>query len=421
MIVVHAAHVRRRLLAALLAILAIVSLTSSPAWAVDYPSWDDVQNAKKNEKAKTAEISRIEGLIADSERKVAETQALAEQRGAEYQVAQDAFDAADFKARTIQDQADESKAAAKEANARAGLLAAQLYRSGGGAELSANLFLEGGGGADELLARLGSASKLAQINDGVYSAALAAKNTAQSLSDQAGVARKEREKLRVEAEKKMAEAVAATQAAEAQLAEQQDKNAVLEQQLAALKDVTATTTEQYEAGVEERRRQAAAAVAAAAAAAAEAAGGSSTSGDSGELSSQGWTVPAYGYITDNYGYRPGQPAGANSFHRGTDLGSGCGSSIYAATGGTVIYAGWNGTYGNFVLIDHGDGISTGYAHIRPGGIFVSVGDHVDAGENIASVGTTGASTGCHLHFEVRTGGSAIDAVPFMRARGAALG
>ena len=405
------ASVRIRVLSVTIAALAVVGVTAVPAWAVDYPSWDDVQNAKNNEQAKAQEITRIEGLIAASQAKVAETQAIAAQRGAEYQKAQEAFDAADYTATTIQAQADASKAAADAATARAGLLAAQLYRSGGNAQMAAGLLLGDDGDADQLLAKLGQAGKLAEINDGVYSAALAAKNSAQALSDQAQVARDEREKLRVDAESKMAAATAANQQAEDELASQEQLNVVLEQQLAALKDATAATTAQYQEGVAERQRQAAAAAAAA----------SASSGDSGQLSDQGWALPARGRITDNYGPRPGQPAGANEFHRGTDIGASCSSNIYAATGGTVTYASAYGTYGNFVLIDHGDGISTGYAHIRSGGTFVSVGDHVDAGENIASVGSTGASTGCHLHFEVRIDGSAINAVPFMAARGVFIG
>ncbi len=418
------AFARRFVAAAVIVLAAAVGGIASPAWAVTYPTWQDVENAKKNEAAKAAEIARIEGLIAESQRKVAETQAVAEQRGAEYQVAQDAFDVADYKANQLQAGAEQSRAEADAAEARAGMLAAQLYRTGGGAELSANLFLEGDGDADELLARLGQASKLAQINDGVYAQALAAQNTAESLGDQAQVAREEREKLRVEAERLMQEAIAANEAAQQVLAEQQDLNIVLEQQLAALRDVTAQTTAAYQEGVEARRRAEEArrkAEEEAARARAAAAAGSSNSRDRGQLSSQGWTKPAYGRITDNYGPRPGRPAGANAYHRGTDIGASCGANLYAATGGTVVYAGPNGSYGNWVLLSHGDGVSTGYAHIRDGGIYVGVGDRVAAGEVIAAVGSTGASTGCHLHYEVRIDGSAVDPVPFMRDRGAPLG
>jgi murein DD-endopeptidase MepM/ murein hydrolase activator NlpD len=117
----------------------------------------------------------------------------------------------------------------------------------------------------------------------------------------------------------------------------------------------------------------------------------------------------------------GGGACSGGYHYGTDIGTGCSAPIYAAATGTVVYAGRYGTYGNFVLISHGNGVETGYAHIRDGGIFVSVGQRVDVGQNIASSGTTGASTGCHLHFEVRTGGNRINAVPFMSDRGAPIG
>ncbi|MEB0287533.1 M23 family metallopeptidase [Cryobacterium sp. 10S3] len=144
--------------------------------------------------------------------------------------------------------------------------------------------------------------------------------------------------------------------------------------------------------------------------------------DTGRLSEQGWTRPAAGRITDAFGPRLVHPvAGVGDFHRGTDIGAGCDAAIYAATDGVVEAAGVLGTYGNWILIDHGNGISTGYAHIAPGETLVSVGEHVVAGQVIAGVGSTGASTGCHLHFEVRIDGTAVDAVPFLALRGVNLG
>ncbi|MEO8263847.1 MAG: M23 family metallopeptidase, partial [Pseudolysinimonas sp.] len=84
-------------------------------------------------------------------------------------------------------------------------------------------------------------------------------------------------------------------------------------------------------------------------------------------------------------------------------------------------AGWNGTLGNYVQINHGDGTSTGYGHIMGGGVLVGYGQFVAAGQQIARVGTTGASTGCHLHFITRINGQLTDPVPFMAARGIRLG
>ncbi len=91
---------------------------------------------------------------------------------------------------------------------------------------------------------------------------------------------------------------------------------------------------------------------------------------------------------------------SSSYHYGADLANGCGAPIYAANSGTVDYAGRNGNYGNYIRIQHGAGISTGYAHIMDGGIIVDSGQQVGSGQIIAYAGDTGRSFGCHLHFEV---------------------
>ncbi|MFF1878444.1 peptidoglycan DD-metalloendopeptidase family protein [Leifsonia sp. NPDC058230] len=135
----------------------------------------------------------------------------------------------------------------------------------------------------------------------------------------------------------------------------------------------------------------------------------------------GWALPVHGTLTDVFGPRPSRPAGTAVFHAGDDIGASCGTPIFAASAGVVVEAGWNGSYGNFVLIDHGGGVQTAYGHIVDGGLAVTAGQAVAAGQQIASVGTTGASTGCHLHFEVRIAGLQIDPLPFMAARGVALG
>ena len=142
--------------------------------------------------------------------------------------------------------------------------------------------------------------------------------------------------------------------------------------------------------------------------------------DVGQLSSQGWALPVAGSITSPFGSRPNKPVdGVGDYHNGTDIAAGCGLPVYAATGGTVIEAGYQGTYGNWVLIDHGNGVQTGYAHNSS--ILVSEGEVVAAGANIALVGSTGASTGCHVHFETRIDGTPVDPELFMSERGITLG
>lgn len=140
------------------------------------------------------------------------------------------------------------------------------------------------------------------------------------------------------------------------------------------------------------------------------------------VSAAGWTRPTVGRITDPFGPRPVHPVpGVGDFHRGTDIGSDCDAAVYAATDGVVEAAEVFGTYGNWILISHGHGIETGYAHIADGETLVKVGETVVAGQVIAGVGDTGAATGCHLHFEVRLNGTAVDAVPFLAKRGVKIG
>jgi murein DD-endopeptidase MepM/ murein hydrolase activator NlpD len=113
--------------------------------------------------------------------------------------------------------------------------------------------------------------------------------------------------------------------------------------------------------------------------------------------------PLPGYrIGSGYGMRTHPITKKYQMHHGADIGAPRGTSILAANSGKVIYADWNGGYGMFVLIDHGGGMTTGYAHCSA--ILVKVGQTVARGETIARVGTTGTSTGNHLHFEVRIDG-----------------
>ncbi|MFZ4893500.1 M23 family metallopeptidase [Plantibacter sp. Mn2098] len=402
---------------AALAVLAITVVgavsIAAPASAADYPSWDDVQAAKGNEAAKAAEVTNITNLIKTLQVELQAAQDEAQKRGTEFQAAEEAFFEADQRASAIQAQADAKTTEAETATKQAGRVASQLYRSGG-ADLSLSLLLdEKTTGASDLLAKLGNMNKVAQHSNGVYEQAIAASNTAKALGTQAGLARDEREVLRQAAQAAMQAAQEAATAAADKLKQNQDLIVTLDAQLKSLQDTSAKTVAAYQVGVEEKKK--------AEAAAAAARGGAA---DGGQLSSQGWAIPAFGNITGTFGNRDPISTGggtSSSSHRGTDIGASCGSNIYAATGGTVTYAGWYGTYGNFILIDHGSGVSTGYAHIVNGGYEVAEGYQVSAGQVIAHVGTTGASTGCHLHFEVRINGTAINAQPFMADRGAPLG
>lgn len=119
-----------------------------------------------------------------------------------------------------------------------------------------------------------------------------------------------------------------------------------------------------------------------------------------------YIMPVSAPITSPYGYRIHPISGTRKLHGGTDFGAACGTPIKAADGGVVTFSGMKGASGNRVDIDHGNGITTGYFH--QSSISVKVGDKVDQGQVIGYVGTTGSSTGCHLHFTAAKGGSYFD-------------
>ena len=130
--------------------------------------------------------------------------------------------------------------------------------------------------------------------------------------------------------------------------------------------------------------------------------------------------PTYNrYITSYFGYRTHPVYGTTKFHSGIDIGAGYGDTIMASCSGTVIYVtepyeGCNkgGTgYGNYCIIDHGNGYSTLYGHARD--IYVSEGQWVEAGQSIGEVGSTGTSTGAHLHFEVRIWGETQNPLDYL--------
>ena len=121
--------------------------------------------------------------------------------------------------------------------------------------------------------------------------------------------------------------------------------------------------------------------------------------------------PADGSPSSPFGYRVHPIFGTLRFHSGLDIAAGGGAPIRAADSGTVIHSGWYGGYGNCLIIDHGGGYSTLYAHCSA--LYVSYGQAVRQGQTVAAVGSTGYSTGPHLHFEVRINGNPVDPRGFL--------
>jgi murein DD-endopeptidase MepM/ murein hydrolase activator NlpD len=419
-----------------------VSAGTQAAHAADYPSWDDVQRAKSNEAAKGGEITRIQNLISSLTQRVAAAEAAARAAGDEFYAAQQAFFEAAGRADSLQEQADAQAKIADESSRQAGQVATQLYRSGGD-QAALEVFLSGSShGADDLLSRLGSMDQLLEYSSTVADKAAAARDSAQSLSDQAKSARNERDRLQKIAEEKMIQAQQAADAAQAALEEKQNNLTTLQAQLAALKDTTSKTVAAYQEGErkrkeeeerrrkaeaerrrreeeERRRREAEAAKNNQGSGGGGGGGGGGSSSGGGGSGSGAWRRPHGGHISSGYGSRPARYENGvwrSTFHRGLDFANGCGAPIYAAHSGRVDAAFYNGGYGNYVRIQHGGGIATGYGHISR--YAVSYGQNVSAGQIIAYAGNTGASQGCHLHFEVYINGGTTNPYGFLSARGA---
>lgn len=119
-----------------------------------------------------------------------------------------------------------------------------------------------------------------------------------------------------------------------------------------------------------------------------------------------WPAPSYTRISDDYGDRMHPTLGIKRFHNGVDMAAPGGSPILAAYNGTVVAAAYNASMGNYIMIDHGDNLFTIYMHASA--LYVSKGAEVVKGQKIAAVGTTGRSTGNHLHFSVRLNGNYVN-------------
>lgn len=142
----------------------------------------------------------------------------------------------------------------------------------------------------------------------------------------------------------------------------------------------------------------------------------------GQVSPTGWAVPGAGPINSPFGMRRDPVDGVLRLHSGTDLAAGgCDGPIWAAQAGVVTFVGFDSTGAGTITIDHGGGVLTQYLHEYASGMLVREGQQVHAGQQIGRVGSSGRSTGCHLHFQVTVNGTRVDPVPFMAHVGIKLG
>ena len=389
-------------LGALVMVLSLGLPSQSPAYADEYPTWEEVQEARKDVARAEAKVKEIMAILERLEVAAAEAEEEAARLGEIYYEALYELDEATFQQAQLQSQADSAAVVAEESRMKAGQFVAELARVGG-ADLTATLFISGDD-ANQLLSRIGYAAKIAEQTDGIYARALSDQNTAQALSDQAEVARQIREELQLVAEAAYDEANAAAMRAYSAVEAQLENSARLEAQLEVLIEQREATEADYQKGVIARQQ-------------------SEIMGmiDPGQISASGWARPSGGYISSHFGPRIHPIYGIARLHAGIDLATPCGRPVYAARSGRVSYSGWLGTFGNFIRVTHEDGYTTGYAHLQSGSLYVRLGESVVTGQLIARIGNTGGSTGCHTHLETRQNMVAQDPYPFFLNRGIRLG
>ncbi|MBF4601842.1 M23 family metallopeptidase [Frigoribacterium sp. VKM Ac-1396] len=402
-----------------LALLATVFVPDPAVAAV--PTWQAVVAARDDETAKKKALADIQTALDDASARADAARASADEAGRVLGDAQAAVDEATARHEQLETRRAEARETADSARRVVGQAAALMARPGSGGMVGD--LLSAGDGARDVLRGLSLSSKLGENVGRLRERAQASDNLATSLAEQAAVALAERDRLAGDAQAALDEAAAASVSAEADLAAVDDERATLAAQAALLEDDRLTLEQAYA-----QAQAAAAAAAAAAARPAPVAGGGTgpvAPGTGGPGPGVVVPDPGTGWVTairsygsyQAYGYRTHPITGEYKLHAGADFGATCGTPIYAVSAGRVSYAGPSSGYGNLIVVDHGGGVSSAYAHMERSGVYVSVGQQVEAGQNIAGVGTSGGSTGCHLHLEVRLGGVATDPVAFLATKG----
>ena len=250
----------------------------------------------------------------------------------------------------------------------------------------------------DLLAKLNDISSVLQYDKKLEDAYIAAtKHVAEVKADyEATLAEQEEKKVELEAKKaELERQIAAAEALIAELASDIETYKAEFEANAAAAAALGTQINELVAALEAQQK-------------AEQAAGKGNGIVTG-TGSMKWPLPGYSG-SDTYGMRFHPIFKENRFHAGTDVGAPSGTAILAADSGTVALATYNSGYGNYVVLSHGNGISTVYAHMSS--LAVSSGTSVTKGQTIGYVGSTGWSTGPHLHFEVRVNGSTTDPLSY---------
>lgn len=312
-------------------------------------------------------------------------------------------------------QADLDKALEKE-TAQTELLRSRIRAMEENSTYSYASFIFDSSSVTELLSRIGDVNDIMHYDKTLEEEYMAAREDVESIKKSYEEARHEQELLQKELDTKQAELDAQVEAAYTMIADIETLSDDAQAEYDAIAEEEAKAEETLQEAIRKRAAEQAkynqnnnsnnGGGGNSGGSGGNSGGGSSGGGSATSLSNLQWPVPSCTLITSRFGYRVAPTTGASTYHGGLDIGAGMGASIVAAGAGDVIYAGANGGYGNCVMIDHGNGVVTVYAHMSS--IGVSYGQYVTAGQYVGAVGSTGVSTGPHCHFEIRINGAQTD-------------
>lgn len=423
---------RSRLLAAgaaLLTVLTVAPVAATPRTAQEDldPHKNDAQitqlqeqigEAGTAEQAALDELAGVQSQRAEAEGRLADAQAKVDDASAAVAQAQEDYDQVAAAYFTAQAELEETERKVAEAQAKFESAVVELYSGSSDVDLATVA-----SGATDVRELIAGSQYLADVSDGrrtTVEAYVDRRDEVAALRDQLGVQRDQAQALQDELEARRNELGAVRDEQAAAVADVADKQAAEEAVVADIRSRKEEfTAELADLEAESQRitqliqaRQASAAVASSDAAGGGAGGAGGAASGGGTSSGSGQFLrPVPGAITSGFGYRVHPISGVSKLHTGVDFGASCGTPIHAAGAGVVIAAGWEGGYGNAVIIDHGGGIATLYGH--QSAIAVGAGQSVSAGQTIGSVGSTGYSTGCHLHFEVRVNGTPTNPLAYL--------
>lgn len=396
----------KKLTSAICIILAVIFIATlilgavSSAWAVSQSEINSLKNQQTAiQQQKTAiqgKISNMQGQVSDAQ---SEKEALDQQNALAQQEIDNINEQIALYDQMIEEKAAELKKAQDKEDEQKAALEKRMRAMEETPSLTYVAILFDASDFSDLLGKINDISAIMTNDKQLEDAYAAAREEVEKVKNEYEQTQNEQKQTKVELDAKKADL-------EKQIQQANQVIANLETNIEAYK-ATYEAAEQQEAAIQTQIDQKAAALAAQQKAAEEAArnnGGSYTpTNGTGQFT---WPVPSSHTISSTFGYRVHPVLGTKRLHAGIDISAPSGSTIVAADSGTVLTATYSSSYGNYVVISHGNGTTTLYGHMSKLGC--SAGQSVSKGSTIGYVGSTGLSTGPHCHFEVRVSGSLVN-------------